>query len=339
MHRRQLLVLPLVLALPLAAAAQSVDTLTADDYARAERFLAQNTWSLVDGIPGRATWRADGRAWYRVSRQGGSEFVMIDPAAGTRAPAFDHARLAAALGEATGRDVDGKNLPFRDFELSDEGSILTVTVPAEPGRATLACDLESYRCEAADSGGAADGATAHEPPASSVVSPDGSTAVFIRDHDLWARDLRTGDDTQLTTDGVEDYGYGTNNAGWTRRETPVVTWSPDSRRVATFRHDGRGVSRMHLVRTKVGEPELDSWRYPLPGDSVIFRIERLVIDVNGPDAPRVVPLDMPPDAHRSMVNDHVACGTGMCDLIWFPDGSSVAFVSSSRDHKLSLIHI
>jgi dipeptidyl-peptidase 4 len=34
---------------------------------------------------------------------------------------------------------------------------------------------------------------------------------------------------------------------------------------------------MHLVSTNVGEPALESWKYPLPGDSVIFRISRVII--------------------------------------------------------------
>ena len=103
-------------------------------------------------------------------------------------------------------------------------------------------------------------------------------------------------------DGIEDFGYATNNAGWIKRDDPVVTWSPDSRKLATFQHDGRGVSMMYLVRTQVGEPELEAWRYPLPGDSVIFRVHRVVIDLDGPNGPLLIRLRMPPDQHRSMVS-------------------------------------
>jgi dipeptidyl aminopeptidase/acylaminoacyl peptidase len=334
------------LVLPASARAQTPDSLTADDYARAERFLAQGTYPLMSAVPGRATWLPDGRAWYRVSTAGGAEFVIADPERAARAPAFDHARLAEALGEATGRDIEPARLPFRGFELSEDGSEVTFTMlgegnggPPRESPSEWTCDLDTYACSAAAPGDAGGADPGHEPPPNSVVSPDGATAVFIREHNLWARDLGSGEDTQLTTDGMEDFGYGTNNAGWTRRDAPVVTWSPDSRRIATFQHDGRGVSHMYLVRTKVGEPELDAWRYPLPGDSVIFRIERVVIDVTGPDAPGVVRLQMPPDAHRSMVNDHVACGGGLCDLQWYPDGSAFAFVSSSRDHRHAWVRV
>ena len=53
-----------------------------------------------------------------------------------------------------------------------------------------------------------------------MLSPDGKRAVFIRDWNLWVRDVATGQETQLTTDGVKDFGYATDNAGWTLQRSP-----------------------------------------------------------------------------------------------------------------------
>ena len=39
--------------------------------------------------------------------------------------------------------------------------------------------------------------------------------------------------------------------------------------IATFQHDARGVGMMPMTTTNVGHPELESWKYPLPGDSLI----------------------------------------------------------------------
>ena len=171
-------------------------------------------------------------------------------------------------------------------------------------------------------------------PRNSSVSPDGNRAAFIRDYNLWVKDLASGRETQLTKDGIKEFGYATNNAGWVKSDDPVLTWSPDSKKIATFQHDERGTSDMYLVRTTVGEPQLEAWKYPLPGDSVIFRISRVVIDIDAAGGPKVVRFNMPPDQHRSTVSDHIACSGGtICDVQWYPDGSHVAFVSSSRDHK------
>jgi len=56
---------------------------------------------------------------------------------------------------------------------------------------------------------------------------------MIRDNNLWVRDAG-GKETQLTTDGIKDFGYATDNAGWTSSERPIVLWSPDSKKIATF---------------------------------------------------------------------------------------------------------
>lgn len=169
------------------------------------------------------------------------------------------------------------------------------------------------------------------------VSPDGKRAAFIRNYNLWARDIATGRETQLTTDGQKDFGYATDNAGWVKSDRPVLVWSPDSRKIATFQQDERGVGEMYLVNTKVGHPELQAWKYPLPGDSLIAMIQRVVIDV---DRPRVVRFQMPPDPHRSTLCDHVICrGTEWADVQWYPDGSHIAFVSTSRDHKHEVFRV
>jgi dipeptidyl aminopeptidase/acylaminoacyl peptidase len=167
-------------------------------------------------------------------------------------------------------------------------------------------------------------------PPNSVVSPDGKRAVFIRDHNLWVRELAGGKETQLTKDGVKDFGYATDNAGWIRSDAPVVKWSPDSKRIATFQHDSRGVGEMYLVDTRVGHPQLEAWKYPLAGDDKIFQIQRVIVDV---DTGRVIRLQMPPDPHRSSLCDHVKCEDSFSDVEWSPDSKQLAFISSSRDHK------
>jgi dipeptidyl aminopeptidase/acylaminoacyl peptidase len=168
-----------------------------------------------------------------------------------------------------------------------------------------------------------------------IASPDKKRAVFIRNHNLWVRDLATNQETQLTRDGVKDYGYATNNAGWIRGDAPVVLWSPDSKKVATFQHDGRRVRDLTLVRTDLN-PVAETWKYPLVGDSVIFMIERVIVDVDNPNVTR---LKLPPDAHRSTVCDHVTCDGDFEDVQWSSDATQLAFVSSSRDHKQAVLRI
>src|SRR5688572_15842019 len=102
-----------------------------------------------------------------------------------------------------------------------------------------------------------------------VASPDGKKVVFIRDWNLWVRDVESKKETQLTTDGIKDFGYATDNAGWRKSARPILLWSPDSKKIATFQQDQRHVSDMYLVTTNVGAPKLEAWKYPLPTDKDI----------------------------------------------------------------------
>jgi dipeptidyl-peptidase-4 len=221
------------------------------------------------------------------------------------------------------------------------GSQLIVVDPSRTLRSS--CSPDTGRCDAAIDDREASRARAEFARTggrgrAESVSPDGKRAAFIRAYNLWVRDVATGRETQLTTDGVKDFGYATDNAGWVRSDNPVLVWSPDSRKIATFQQDDRPLGEMYLVSTRAGHPELQAWKYPLPGDSAISMIHRVIIEV---DAPRVVRLQLPPDPHRSTLCDHVVCrgDNDWADVEWYPDGSHVAFVSTSRDHKREVLRV
>ena len=206
-------------------------------------------------------------------------------------------------------------------------------VLVDAARATRsACDLPVCRERRPEGAAGGRGAQRTDAP-----SPDGTKTAFIRDWNLWVRDIASGKETALTTDGVKDFGYATDNAGWTRSDRPIVLWSPDSKKIATFQQDQRNVGEMYLVDTRVGHPALQAWKYPLPGDKVVTMIHRVVIEV---DSRRLVRLQMDPDQHRSTLCDDVTCRGGeWADVQWSDDSGGLAFVSTSRDHTLEQLRL
>lgn len=172
---------------------------------------------------------------------------------------------------------------------------------------------------------------------SSRVSPDGKYEAFIRDWNLWIKEIETDKEIQLTTDGEEDFGYATDNAGWKHSDRAIVSWSPDSRKIATYQQDQRHVNDMYLVKTKVGAPELMKWKYPLPGDEEIIKIHRVIIDIS--DAPKMTRLKLAPDDRRGTLCDDISCEGGFDDVAWSEDCQKLVFVSTSRDHKEEHIRI
>jgi dipeptidyl aminopeptidase/acylaminoacyl peptidase len=324
-----------------SCAAQAGRVYTAADYAQAESFMDYNAAPLVFHAVEHPVWLADGRFWVRDAGPGGVTYMLFDPAKRAKAPAFDQSKLAVALNAAIGSAklalsltslLDAGHLPIDNFALEDGDRKVLLKM----GRQLVRCDLRGAgECTAA--GDAFSGA----PNAQGVaydLSPDAKKAAFIRDNNLWVREVGSRRETQLTTDGVPDFGYATDNAGWTHSSNPILAWSPDSKKIATFQQDQRNVGQMHLVNTADGHPTLESWRYPLAGDKDVATIERVIVDVA---SRKVVRLKMPPDQHRSSLCDDVSCagGHGWDDVQWSEDGTHLAFVSTSRDHKQEWLRV
>ncbi|HET9372827.1 MAG TPA: DPP IV N-terminal domain-containing protein, partial [Vicinamibacterales bacterium] len=306
MSRSLVHVLALVVMLTPAALAQNRRVFTAADYDRATGMLAQNLNGLVVGGTVNANWLPDGRFWYtRTTAAGTTETVVVDPVTKSRevvaTPPAGAPAPAAAGGGRGGRGGGGGG--------------------GRGGRGAIAI---AKTCGPNVTGVAPTG----PPPAS--VSPDGTKAIFICDWNLWVKDVATGQERQLTTDGAKDFGYATSNAGWTTSAAPSLSWSPDSKKIATQQQDERKVGDMYLVETPVngGHPVLRQWKYPLAGDPEVAMIQRVVIEV---ETGKMTRLLMAPDFHRAMSEDNLDMG----EYLWSPDGSRLGFVSTDRFHKNS----
>ncbi|RSS84138.1 DPP IV N-terminal domain-containing protein [Streptomyces sp. WAC06614] len=304
---------------------------TTQDYQAAEQLLRRVAapGELVTGDKVRPQWTGGGtRFWYAVSNGAGKRFVLVDPAAGTREPAFDHARLAAALAAASGQLADPEALPFTGIALLDDA------VEFDAFGGYWRCDLAEYHCEQAE----------FTPPGNplEVISPDGKTAVHRVGHDLWARSLSDGSQWALTADGAPGHPYGTGpectaNSTLLRKIglpylPPAVAWSPDSTKVLTHRTDEREVRETHLIEARPadgGAPRTHSQRFAHPGDAHVPRAELVVLDVASGTVVRAQaePLFMPV---MSPVTAQWAW--------WAPDGSAVYYLGRPRDQRTLTLH-
>ncbi|WP_338868917.1 DPP IV N-terminal domain-containing protein [Spirosoma sp. SC4-14] len=334
----KLLLTGLPLMLLITAQAQQRPAVTANDYEQAQRFLATNADQLVDHASIRPNWLPGDRFWYRDLTANGTQFIVVDPAKGTRTVAFDHQKLADALSKATGNSYTANKLPFNSISFSPDNQSVSFLVAGKHWEYTLSSAQLSPDSAPTTSPHTNEGGRPARGAAAGldVISPDHKRAAFIKDYNLWVRDLQTGKETQLTTDGSRDFGYATDNAGWRSSDRPILAWSPDSKKIATFKQDQREVSDMYLVTTNVGKPTLKQWKYPLPGDNAIPTIQRVIIDV---DAPKVIMLQIPPDPHRATLSDDISSSGTFDDVNWSEDGSKLAFVSTSRDHKQEKVRL
>lgn len=316
---------------PLASAQVTAGTMpkvTATDYQRAQSMLAPALAPLVDHNVRQVHWLDANHFWYADTARSVTQYVLVDADTRRRSSLFDPAALDAALISAGASPVAATVPVISGWWPQAEGVAL-VRRGDRYYTCTTATPLHCAPSSDAAIRRHAGGLAGQEP---GVLSPDRRQAAFIRNWNLWVRDTATGQETQLTTDGVENFGYATDNAGWKHTDHAILVWSPDSRRIATFQQDQRHTGDMYLVTTQIGHPKLLSWKYPLVGDKQVTMIQRVVIDVA---ARKVIRLDMPPDQHRSSLCDDISCGPdgGWDDVKWAPDSRSLGFVSTSRDHR------
>ena len=219
-------------------------------------------------------WIGDSRAfWYERTSAEGREVRIVDAATGKGHVAFTLKAVAEALGGELVANVDPEVV-----------ILASLNVERAPSRATFEAYGRSWSYEYV-SGTLTEAPKAHD--RNWVVSPDGLQAAFLRDHNLWVRDIETGGERALTTDGTELYAYADVPACLRvlRTRTGVRAeglWSPDSRRFLTLQADDRHVPPLPLMSFAPANglrPEVAHNPTSLPGDAKVTEFRLISLDV------------------------------------------------------------
>ena len=107
--------------LSLTEAGHAQKTYTAEDYRLAERWMSYNTQPMVRHTVGGISYLPDGRVFYRDPDGKAVMYMIADPVKRTTAPAFDHAKLAAALGKGSRQTFDANHLGITSYTPEAEG--------------------------------------------------------------------------------------------------------------------------------------------------------------------------------------------------------------------------
>jgi len=174
--------------------------------------------------------------WYRYETAAGTDFILVDPAAGTKTPIFDNDRIAAELTRITKDPYDGQHLPITSIRFVDPDTIqfdVTSSQDAPPDETET--DMQEEEQQERGGGGRPERLVHHfeytvstrtlrelddyeEPdshPGWAAVSPDKQWVVFGRHYNLFmmsyedyekildARRGKTGDEAEEAENDVE----------------------------------------------------------------------------------------------------------------------------------------
>ena len=259
-----------------------------------------------------------------LAAQIATEYRLVNAKMATNNEAFDHVELATALQEASGQPVDALSLPIDNLEFDQRHNCITFDTFDQRWQFDGAIKLVEKT-------------VVH--PGYWLVSPDGTKAAFVKDYNLWIRDLDSGEESQLTHDGQRHYAYATQPesrdlvSGMLGPEPlviPEAQWSPDSSQLFTLQTDERQVrslpSMLYAPQDGTVAPRVHERKYALPGDRHIAQYRLLVIDVSTAIETAV---------KYPLIKDSIVwqCPFSGNLAWWSGDGSHAYFVDMARGQK------
>lgn len=240
----------------------------------AERFTADKMQKMTGSTFLNANWIEDeDRFWYEWENGDGKKWVYVDARRRSLRPLFDVNEMAAQLSETFNRGFDSKDLDLKDFDFDTERQLFTFHVDSIEFKYHIGRDfLEKGDSLKADK---------REPWA--TYSPDSSYIAFAREHDLYIMSADDPDSTEirLTQDGERWYSFQQSHGDTTTTERlrSRAVWFEDSNKLYVKRQDWREVGELWVINTIKQRPELETYKYNLPGDENHYQDEILVFDM------------------------------------------------------------
>ena len=267
-----------------------------EDYKRAENMMWKNIDKKTYHIFLTPHW-IDKTAdfWSRDHARDGWWYYKMEPDENKKSKAFDHQKLAAALSTFLDKEVKPGDLPFKSFEYKNEGESIQFTAEKKQ----ICCDLITYELQE----------TEKKPDENKqeAVSPDKKWTAFLKGPNLWIRNTETKEEYPLTSDGEEHYDYAASRS-WYWKEcvshpednederTIDVSWSPDSKKLVTYRTDRRDVGRLWLFQACPDSgyrAKVWSYERSLPGETNTPRVEYFIFDI---ETRKKIPVNLPPQS-------------------------------------------
>ncbi|HEX9709487.1 MAG TPA: DPP IV N-terminal domain-containing protein, partial [Candidatus Thermoplasmatota archaeon] len=342
---------------PLPTLAQGTEA----DYERSAQIDGRFDGLAVDVMEA-PRWIADSdRFWYRKTVRGGNAFVLVDPAAGTKEPAFDHARLAAGLSRAAGTAYGAATPPFGEFSYEDGGGSIEFVATASQWRCTLA----DYQCvrtgpapEGRFGGRGGRGGDANLPPTDTWSEFDllmdnpgeapwddgwdgGADVLAVLEQQQGGRGGRPSETSRTSPDGRFE-AYIRNHNVWVRDAgeeagRPLsldgsegnfytlqsLAWSPDSRKLVGYRVIPGYPREVHYVISSPTDQlqPRDSVRFYRKPGDVLDRRQPVLFDVESRSA-TVIDDALFPNAYN------------MTPAEWWDDGRAFTFEYNQRGHQV-----
>lgn len=240
----------------------------------AERFTGANMQNMTGSTFLRANWIEDeDNFWYEWDNGDGKQWIYVNADNQTRRPLFDNNEIAAQLSETFNRGFDAKNLDLKEFDYDIDRSLFSFHVDS------IEFNYHIDRDELVKG----DSLESKEREGWATYSPDSTYIAFSREHDLYIMETDDPDSTEirLTNDGERWYSFQADHGDTTTTERlrSRARWFEDEKKLYVKRQDWRDVDELWVMNTLSDRPELETYKYNMPGEENHYQDELLVFDI------------------------------------------------------------
>lgn len=301
-----------------SSAGYAVAQVTPADYQRAANLRNKYKGLVVDAAETPVWVKGTHRFFYRKSVVGGFVMMMVDADKQSKAPAFDHEKMAAELSKASGEKYEAATLPFQRFRVNESGDVIEFPIK----RDRWSCDLTKYSCqklgqirdpwgrfEADDD----DSKNLFRAEPRTIASPDGKWLALIQNFNVYIREKANGKPTALSLDGSEGNYY----------DFDSIRWSPDSHKLVAYRvRPGyhRKIRFIESSPTDQLQPKYSSVEYAKPGDAL--------------DLPTPVLFELGTDKQIEIDNALFPNPYEISPAEWWKDSRAFTFEYNQRGHQV-----
>ncbi|MDZ7715651.1 MAG: DPP IV N-terminal domain-containing protein [Balneolaceae bacterium] len=259
------------------------------NFEQAERFSSQMMDKMTGNTSVYPRWIEDqDRFWYSYETGEGKNWYFVDVPKNSKRLLFDQEEMAAQLNEIFNKPFDSKDLPLKEFEYNVKKGLFTFNV-------------DSINFEYKISGNElikGDSVKKEKPDNWKTYSPDSTWIAYAKNHNLYIMSADTSDTTehQLTDDGEKWYSFQADASDTTsdKKLRSIARWFDDSEKIYARRDDMRDVKDLWVINELKERPELETYKYPMPGDKNIGKSE---IWFFNPDNKESVKMQVPEKEH------------------------------------------
>ena len=253
------------------------------NFEMAERFTGERMNKIVGSTQIFPRWIEDtDRFWYIYENKDGKNWYYVDAARPSQRLLFDQEEMASQLAEIFSKPFNSKDLDLHDFEYDTDRELFTFHVDS----INFTYNLNGNQLVKGDS------VQEEKEEDWATYSPDSTWIAFAKDHNLYVMRADDEDSTeiQLTDDGELWYSYQSSDDDTTsnKRLRSRTNWFEDSKKLWVKRQDKRKVNDLWVINSLKKRPELETYKYPMPGDEEVYIDEIKVFD---PAAETSVRLD------------------------------------------------